>query len=414
MMRVFLFKSNARGMQYGVGTYIRTLTGALLEYSKVEIFLVSYMCADIQEVQVHQLSDRQTNISIPAPNQPFEPGEEADKKYAVVVAHLLEDWLDGGILSVFHFNSFNGLPLLLRLKEKYPYPVVGVVHSAQWQTLFNGNKKKLAGLNVFEPSTDVEYTLSLERKFYESCDRVVSVTQYMKDFLTGYYGIDSQKVEVIPNGIEPVNQVPLSLDEKATLKRTLGFRAEDRILLFVGRIEESKGIFALLDAFSQVCRLRDNVRLVIAGEGQISECLRRNHVVKGRLTFTGFLSPVELEDYYRIADAGIIPSLYDHCPYSLLEMAAHKIPMIVSKIDGLTEMLSPDRCRFVDVNVADDGETGIAVSSLSVPIQEVLHECSVNVSAQNQYIGVISETFTNRSMGLAYLRSYRQLYDLKY
>ena len=87
-------------MHYGVGTYLRTLTRALQTWNDLDVFLVSYMCSELAEVQVHQVSERLTHISIPAPNQPFEPGEETDKKYAAVVAHLLEPMLrEGGSLS---------------------------------------------------------------------------------------------------------------------------------------------------------------------------------------------------------------------------------------------------------------------------------------------------------------------------
>ena len=49
---LFIFRSNARGMQYGIGTYLHELIEALLKYSDLEIFLVSYKTADIKELSI--------------------------------------------------------------------------------------------------------------------------------------------------------------------------------------------------------------------------------------------------------------------------------------------------------------------------------------------------------------------------
>jgi hypothetical protein len=168
----------------------------------------------------------------------------------------------------------------------------------------------------------------------------------MKPFLTDYYGIAGEKITFIPNGIAPAQKPPLSVAERQELKLRLGFGAEERIILYVGRIDEQKGVFALAEAFSRICASHMNVRLVLVGEGQFLGCLSRVHRMKGRLCFTGFIPAEELDDYFQIADVGILPSLFEQCPYTLLEMARHRIPLIVSQIDGPTEMFGPDECRF--------------------------------------------------------------------
>ena len=62
------------------------------------------------------------------------------------------------------------------------------------------------------------------------------------------------------------------------------------------------------------------------------------------MTYTGFLSKDHVTSFYKIADIVIAPSVYDHCPYTVLEMMASRIPLIVSRINGLDELLSDDHC----------------------------------------------------------------------
>jgi len=430
MMRLFLFRSNARGMHYGIGTYLRTLTEALLTHPGIEVFVVSYMCGDVAELTEQRISDRQTMLSVPAPNQPFEPGEAADKRYAAALVRILEPWLAQEGPKIFHFNSALALPLMQQLRAQHPEGAsVGVVHIAAWQTLFEGNSAKLQGLNVLEPRTNEEYTMSLERQFYQECDRVVTVARFMKPFLTDYYGISGGKITFIPNGITPAQKPPLSVAERQELKLRLGFGAEDRIILYVGRIDEQKGVFALAEAFSKICVSHMHVRLILVGEGQFLGCLSRVHRMKGRLCFTGFIPAEELEDYYQIADVGVLPSLFEQCPYTLLEMARHRIPLIVSQIDGPTEMFGPDECRFIPIRISGDGTPGIDVDLLSSALEEILSHTvpgatdrasgkpapSPDTAPPHNTLRVpsLSETFSARHMGAAYLRLYQELLSLQ-
>ena len=87
---------------------------------------------------------------------------------------------------IFQLNYIDDLQIGKLLKERYDHPVISVVHFAQYQQLFNGNRNKLNGLNIDNPSDNVEYTLFTEKELYRISDHIVSVTGYMKDFLVHY------------------------------------------------------------------------------------------------------------------------------------------------------------------------------------------------------------------------------------
>ena len=112
----------------------------------------------------------------------------------------------------------------------------------------------------------------------------------------------------------------------------------------------------------------DDIRLVIIGQGDIQECLRRSGSFYGKITFTGFLPSEKVTAFYQIADVGVVPSVYDHCPYTVLEMMAYKIPLILSKINGLNEMLNEEQCVFINPIISEDGEVSFDIKELAEAI----------------------------------------------
>jgi len=361
----FIFKSNARGMQYGIGTYIRELTQSLLQIPYINIYFVSYKNTDYKEFFVKPVSDRLCEVNIPGPLFPVAQNNSFEKKYAASVVRLLSDIIPKKGKVIFQFNYIDDLPILLKVKECFGFPVISIVHFAQWQQIFEGNRKKLAGLNIDKPSDNIEFTLSQERDIYRLSDHIVSVTDYMKEFLVNEYTIDPEKVSVIHNGLDYSGYKTISKEEKNELREELGFLRDDIIILFSGRVDPCKGITFLIEAFEEACKQNPDLRLVLLGQGNIQDCQKKLQSSFGKVTYTGFLSKDHVTSFYKISDIGIVPSVYDHCPYTVLEMMASRIPLIVSRINGLDELLSDDQCLFVNPVISEEGDITFNIVELS-------------------------------------------------
>ena len=352
-------------MQYGIGTYIRELTGALLKHTDVNIVLVSYKNSEVKELSIEAVSPRYSEIRIPAPLRSSLQYNLYEKKYAEVVVNLLSGFIHCNGEVVFQMNYIDDLLILEKLKETYTHPVISIVHFAQWQQLFLANKQKLKGLNIDDPANNFEFTLSREKEMYKLSDYIVSVTRYMKDFLVDEYDINTDKIAVVPNGLDTSGYRKISPEEKLKLKSDLGFGANEKVIVFSGRVDPCKGIYYLIDAFMEACKFRDNLRLVVIGQGDTQGCLKRTGSSFGKITYTGFISSDKLIDFYRIADAGVVPSVYDHCPYTVLEMMAHEIPLILSRIDGLNELLDDSQCLFVNPIFSAEGELSFNIKEIA-------------------------------------------------
>ncbi len=107
--------------------------------------------------------------------------------------------------------------------------------------------------------------------------------------------------------------------------------------LFVGRLEEQKGIIYLIRAAS-LLKANPDFEINIAGDGSQAENLKKivkdsglNHVVN----FPGKLYGRELQDEYINSDAFVLPSLKEGLPLSILEAMAAGLPVIATDVGGI-------------------------------------------------------------------------------
>ena len=383
-------------MQYGIGTYIRELTESLLKYTDINLFLVSYKNSEAKEFSVETISSRYSKIIIPAPRYSSVQNNLFEKRYASVVVNLLSGVIPGNSEVFFQMNYIDDLPIIEKLKETYSHPIISVVHFAQWQQIFLANKQKLKGLNIDDPTNNIEFTLSREKEMYKLSDYIISVTRYMKAFLVDEYALNPNKIAVVPNGLDFSSFQTLTQKERMNLKYRLGFRHDEKIIVFSGRIDPCKGIFFLIDAFIEACKYQENLRLVIIGQGDMQDCMKRTDSSFGKITYTGFIPLDKVMDFYKIADVGVVPSIYDHCPYTVLEMIAHNIPLILSRIDGLNELLDDNQCIFIDPIVSEDGEMTFDIKVIAESILLIINDEKRAKAITNMYPEFIRTKFSSQ------------------
>ncbi|MFT7669753.1 MAG: glycosyltransferase involved in cell wall biosynthesis [Planctomycetota bacterium] len=168
---------------------------------------------------------------------------------------------------------------------------------------------------------------------------VVVASEYMRGELRRS-GMNGEAIEVLPYFTNSV-QIPTmpTLPSSGNFKTTVFTPA--RLAL------PDKGIDYLLTALG---RTRASVRLVIAGDGPARSWLEEKARAEGlvdRVTFTGWLSPKEIEAHYARCDMVCCPSVWNE-PFGLvgIEAMAHGKPVIAFDCGGIPEWL-------------EDGVTGI-------------------------------------------------------
>lgn len=202
------------------------------------------------------------------------------------------------------------------------------------------------------------YRIEGEKQVLRRADRIVVATLAELTQLRFLYKADASKMVVIPPGVNVSRFYPIPSDEA---KMYIGLKPEDRMILFVGRIEPLKGVDTLLEAMSCL-QMKESrpVHLAIIG-GDPSASPEEMNVEMARLknlcevlgldqsvVFLGVRDQDKLSYYYSAAEVVVMPSHYESFGMVALEAMACGTPVIASEVGGLAYLVR-------------DGETGFTI-----------------------------------------------------
>ena len=185
--------------------------------------------------------------------------------------------------------------------------------------------------------------LYLEKKLFKSekLKFVVANSNRGKEEIIRHYKLPEDNICVIYNGID-INEFDLGCRDKIRAAYREKLNIKDEIaLLFVGSGFERKGLGFLIEAIGILKRNGYNkLKLIVAGKGRI----RKYKNAADRLgigkdvIFTG---PVkDVQGYYSAADIFILPSIYEPFSNACLEAMASGLPVVTSRINGVSEILT--------------------------------------------------------------------------
>jgi glycogen(starch) synthase len=173
-------------------------------------------------------------------------------------------------------------------------------------------------------------------------DRVIACSAYMREHISDIYGLEEERIAVIPNGIDPADLVPV--DDLDTLRSRFA-APDERLVLLVGRLVYEKGFQLALEALPGLIDRVGNVRFMVAGSGTAEQELREQATRLGLDdygTFLGWIGDDVLHSLYRIADLTVVPSIYEPFGLVALEAMASGCPCLVADTGGLREVVPND------------------------------------------------------------------------
>jgi D-inositol-3-phosphate glycosyltransferase len=227
----------------------------------------------------------------------------------------------------------------LELQAAWNLPVVHMFHTL-------GLMKNRVAQSAEE--MEGEYRIDGERQVLASADRIIAATLAEQAQLQWLYNSSTRRITVIPPGVDTSRFYPIPDDEA---KEFVGIPANDRMILYVGRIEPLKGLDVLLEAMGRYC-CNENVEqshlhlAIIGGEPDVSrekmteemarlQAMRESYGLKDMVTFLGKRGQDTLPYYYSAADVVVVPSHYESFGMVALEAMACGTPVVASQVGGL-------------------------------------------------------------------------------
>lgn len=167
--------------------------------------------------------------------------------------------------------------------------------------------------------------------------QLVAVTRDLVEELREH-GLDGIPVTVLPNGVNTGRFSPKSAEEKAALRRQLGW-GDGFCLLYVGRFSPEKQLDRFLEVFAQALReARAQASWALVGTGPQEERLKGIAQSPGLKETVRFYAPVtEVERFYAAADAFVLPSVSEGLSNALLEAMSSGLAVLASRVGGTRE-----------------------------------------------------------------------------
>ncbi|MGA9044464.1 MAG: glycosyltransferase [Thermoplasmata archaeon] len=262
-----------------------------------------------------------------------------------------------------HFNLYGGaisvalFPVLILLLRLRGYRVVVQFHSVIDPRELGGLDRRIAG--GFPPWLLNRGLGIFYRTIARLGDRILVWTPSMATLLVETYGLKTDRIWIVPHGWEEL-MLPANEAEPRT---ELGFGSQ-RVVMFFGFLDPTKGLGDLLEGFARVHREFADTHLVFAGavsphlEKAGKDFLRslEQQVARlglaGAVTFTGYIDEGRLEQTLSAANVFVLP-------YTML--ASHGGSASLSRVAGFGKPLVVSRIsRFADEIV--NGETGLLVT----------------------------------------------------
>jgi len=148
------------------------------------------------------------------------------------------------------------------------------------------------------------------RYIYTKSDAVVTYGEHVKKYLISE-GVSTEKIFIADQAIDNASyNVAISDAEKSSLLDKLKISATKKIILYLGRLEKSKGVEYLIKAFAAL--QRDDIVLVLAGEGAERtklEELVNNLEIGDNTRFPGYIPISDTPTYYAAGYVFILPSI---------------------------------------------------------------------------------------------------------
>lgn len=288
----------------------------------------------------------------------LETSGRGDPEWAAKVVAAYHGAMGRARFDVVHSESTSAVPLL---REGVDVPVT-VMYHGNYLGLARAHLARAFGspLSAHREGRALgrltwRYLRDRNAWAFRGCESMVVSRQQLRG--TARSSLTSlEQVHVVPNGVDLTLFHP---GDRAKARRTVGI-ADGFLLTAVGRLNREKGFDVGLRALARIAPDYPDARLVVVGGGEERaglETLAHRLGIADRTELVGPQSHERVADYLMASDIFLFPTRRDEAgPLVLLQAMACGLPVVASRIGGITEV----------VEAPDGGRTGLLVRPGSI------------------------------------------------
>ncbi|MGQ9722051.1 MAG: glycosyltransferase family 4 protein [Candidatus Jordarchaeum sp.] len=239
------------------------------------------------------------------------------------------------IIHLHDARGFQGIITYLFAKAK-KIPYVFQSHGAFFHPLPILNIDKIARLTLDKIASE---------RIVKNASKIIALSQ-MESKRFQRWGIPKDKIFISPNAIDL--SMYEKLPSKGSFRKNYKINNDEKIILYLGRINKFKGIELLIESFAILAKKLNNVKLVLAGpdDGFLNEALLLTKRLKleSKVLFTGYVSEENKLEAFIDADVFVTPLFYGF-PITFLEACIAGVPIVTTKLGDILSWIN-DRVGF--------------------------------------------------------------------
>ena len=180
----------------------------------------------------------------------------------------------------------------------------------------------------------------MTRRTLQSVDAVLTVSEAMRQYTIRQFGVGPDDIHTIVNGFNTAVFRPM---DQAALRAKWGVKPDEKMVVYVGRFIEAKGLRELITAFQQLAKDDPKVSLTLVGDGVMREELLNLVRATGlteRFHLPGGQPPAQVAEWINAANVLTLPSWSEGYPNVVVEGVACGRPVVATDVGGTREILN--------------------------------------------------------------------------
>lgn len=388
MKNIYIVDEHQTSKRNGIGTYIKEFIYCLQQLN-MNICLISFN-SDEKEFNIIERVDGIKHIHFPLFEGIFTDHYNVIEKFFRL---YIEDSSD----NVFFFNHSPCENLLREIKHSHPLSkILFVIHDQRWRVDLMGDCKNLQEIILQKKNEEIKgkylniiRSFEIEQRTYNIADGVICLNNDTYSLVRDVYKkIDN--LYLIGHGYQNKCGYPPTERLRQRIRARLNIDINEKILIYVGRLEILKGIESLIRSFCKINQEIPNTRLIIIGatphEKYYNYLFEISREAFPKISFLGQIPHSEIRNWYTVAEIGIFPSYMEQCSFAGIEMMMYGLPIVASDGFGV-------RCMFkagVNATIAKRGDNNEEYEkNLTLAIKKLLKSgslCSIlGKSAKKAY-----------------------------
>ncbi len=236
---------------------------------------------------------------------------------------------------------------LIKNAKKYDVIIAGHINLAKpiiAARLLNRTKKIILvthGIEVWE------VLHGKKSELLHGADKIIAVSNFTKNKIVQQHQIDTAKVSVLHNTIDPYFKYPDQFTKPQYLKDRYNLNGQKVIstLTRLSSSEQYKGYDKVLEVLPEIKKKIPGIKYIISGKADDAEMRRVQSLIKtlgleNNVILTGFVEDSEVIDHYLLSDAFIMPSTMEGFGIVFIEAMACGLPVIAGNVDGSVDALN--------------------------------------------------------------------------